>query len=626
MRQKANSIWAAVPEHPITKTLSTCVSPKRSPATRKGHIVSEKLCDDILQRLSPYLLRNAPVDILDLWPGPGVLSSKINDFLKPRRHVLIEPNLPGFRPVLEPLAKSRSCYKLVSGDLSSIRDWQSLLNEHFPGQGPSNSDTSGALPRNDTLLVLANPPPSTSDKDHFSGSRFLSHFIAACIRQYGLHAYGSVRLLASLSLSERTSVFSRTVSTRGRPSLLLESIPLHAFEVAAPEDETKGHWGALRLWDTIVASDKRVAERTAENNVVVPIGRAQPPLQLAPEAPEPDRMNTPYTPRIKTPQNDKYVKIYENFDKSTPESPKYDELKKKRERAVIQLNQENRQTHYRYSIAGKMLEIDELNKTISRLAADEKTERKDITRVLRQIASKRKDLEKETNNTHFDTTRAVPQIVDDSYATASLGNFDNSVLLWDRRPFDPLFIHEGELFPHKCPRAFIYFEADPNARVMRRLQELTPRQQINAVRLFDAFTLTLTTNNTIPIEQFLETIFPNRTINECVRAIPSLARHATKRLATHFRTTPKTLHYNPIDLPTPDSKPDPINSYQANLRYELKGVNMRTFPADTLWAIAVEYARSGREHSLIQLTRMLGGTLTTAIQRDFMDEPVKIKR
>jgi hypothetical protein len=34
----------------------------------------------------------APLDILDLWPGGGLISSKVNELLQPRRHVLVEPD------------------------------------------------------------------------------------------------------------------------------------------------------------------------------------------------------------------------------------------------------------------------------------------------------------------------------------------------------------------------------------------------------------------------------------------------------------------------------------------------------------------------------------------------------
>ncbi|KAL4870785.1 hypothetical protein BDV12DRAFT_44019 [Aspergillus spectabilis] len=617
--------WMAVAEFPITKTLSKCLTPKTSPALQKSHIVSEKLCDDILQRLSPYLLRNAPVDIIDLWPGPGVLSSKVNDLLKPRRHVLIEPNLNAFKALLEPLAQSHPSYKLASLDLNAVRDWQSLLSEHFPEQGPSNSDNSGALPRNDTLLVLAHPPPGVSTKDHFSGARFLSQFIAGCIRQYGLHAYGSVRLLASMSSQDRLSIFPRTIHNRVRPSLLMESIPLHAFEVAAAEDDTRGQWGPLKQWDTIMGSATRAAERTSEKNVVIPAGREQPPPEPAPEAPEPGRKPAPYTPRMKTTQNEKYLELFDAFDKATPKSKGYAELKKKRDRALIQLNQENRQTHHRSVLVSRQAEIDELHRSISRLAAEEKTTLVELKRIVKRIDDRRKALEKETADVHFDTTRALPHLIDDRRAAFYTGSYDDSVLLWDRRPFEPLLIHPNELFPLENPRILLYLEANPNAPSMRRMQDLTPAQQVAAIHLFDAFTHTLTTNNVVPVSRFLELIFPNRSANDIVKAVPLLAKYASKRPKASFNSLPKTLHYHPADLPTPDSKPDPICSYQENLNYNFASVHTRILSSDALWAVAVEYAREGGDGSIIQLTRLLGGTVTGALTRDFIDEPKKIR-
>ncbi|KAL5337312.1 hypothetical protein BJX70DRAFT_399780 [Aspergillus crustosus] len=616
--------WTVAAEYPITEILSKCLTPKLNTNITKAHIVSDKLCGDIVQRLSPYLLRNAPVDIIDLWPGPGVFSSKINDFLKPRRHVLIEPNLNAFKPLLEPLVKSHSSYKLASLDLNAVRDWQDLLAEHFPEQGPSNADKNGVLPRNDTLLVIAHPPPGVSTKDHFSGARFLSQFMASCIRQSGLHAYGSVRLLASMSAQDRSSIFPRAIHNRVRPSLVMESIPLHAFEVAATEDDTRGQWGPLKYWGTIMGSAARVAERTAEKDVVIPDGRAQPSPEPAPEAPEPGRKPAPYTPRMKTAQNEKYLEMFRNFDKANPDSPDYAEVKKKRDRALIQLNQENRQVHHRYTFVAKLFEIDELNKSISRLAAQEQTTLVELRRIAKRIEDRRKNYEKEISTVHYDTTRALPHLLDDTRAASYTGSYDDAVLLWDRRPFEPLLIHPNELYPLEHPRTLLYIEANPNAPAIRRLQSLTHTQQVHATHLFDAFTHSLTTNNVVPVDHFLDLIFPDRAMNDIVKAIPSLAKYAMKRPKSSFNDLPKTLHYHPEDLPTPESVPDPICCYQENLNYHFNHVNTRILSADTIWAIAVEYARDGGDQSVIQLTRLFGGTVTGALTRDFILEPKKI--
>ncbi|KKK12085.1 hypothetical protein P175DRAFT_0526544 [Aspergillus ochraceoroseus IBT 24754] len=641
--------WSTLAQFPITKTLYKCLPRARNAKlANKPNIVSDKLCDDVLQRLSPFLLRNRPVDILDLWPGAGLFSSKVNDFLQPRRHVLIEPDLSFFKPLLEPLAESRPCYKLLSTDISSIHDWQTVLSEHFPEQGPGNSDSSGGvLPKNDTLLVLAHPPPTSSSKDHFTGARWWSVFMEACMRQVGLHSYGSVRLLASMPMSDSQAILARTIGERRRPALLTEQVALHAFEVAAPKDQMVGLWAFWKQWDMVVNGAARVAERTAEHGVTIPPGREYPPIERAPESPQPGRKPTPYAPRAKTPQNDGYVAAFEAADQMNSDSPDYAKAKSKRSRACTQLNQENRQVYIRNILADKQAEIDELNKSISRLAADPETKAATVDTIVKQIETVQAEFNNELSQHHFDITRSLPGLTDDKRAAFHSGTFDNALLLWDRRPFEPLLIHPEELYPRDIDRTLIYFEADSNAPAMERLSRLDPSQRDLAFRLFEAFSLTLSSQSTLTVAKLIELIFPTRSINDILKSVPSLAQYASKRPRPDFDSLSKPLHSNADGSPSPSPSsssssspspspssssssspppqqgqphtPNPILSYQENLEYDLSGVHIRTLSPATLWDLCLEYQRRGSDQSAIQLNRLLGGTLTSSRSREFLD-------
>ncbi|KAL3482507.1 hypothetical protein BJX99DRAFT_252760 [Aspergillus californicus] len=613
----SKSRWLPIDKFPITKALNQCLTSKSAAATGKPHFVSENLCDHVLQRLSPFLLRNPPVDILDLWPGPGVFSARVNKFLKPRRHVLIEPD-PAFKPILEPLANSDPSYKLFSSDLNRLIDKDDIVSAHFPEQGPSNSDKSGALARNDTLLVIAHCPSSVGKTDNFTGARWVAGFAERCMAQRSLHAYGSVRLIVSMSPSEAFAVLPRVVNGRTRSSSLTEQVALHAFEVAAPESKTDVEWAPLKLWDTLVDGAARVAQRTSDKDVVVPVGREYPGVEPALESPVPGRIKTPYTPRAKSTQNDKYKKVFEDFDKMKPDTPGYKEFKKVRGRTAILLNQENRQALARQIIVAHLSEIDDLNQSISRLAADPKTDLAAIAPVVEKIKEIRAALDEEYSQHHFDTTRNIPNLHDDKRASGK--NFDDALLLWDRRPFEPLLIHPEELYPREKDRLIFYFEADPNSTAAQRLNSLNETEKQAAANLHEAFTLSLATNQTTAVSQLISLVFPSYSTNDMVKAVPSLAKHATKRPKSDFDSLPKTLHWNPLDFPDPSATPDPNMCYQENLDYDLSDVRTRLLSHATLWDLCVEYARSGGSLTAMQLNRLLGGSLTAAQGRNFPEE------
>ncbi|KAL2815476.1 hypothetical protein BJX63DRAFT_159389 [Aspergillus granulosus] len=616
--------WTAFSRFPATLTLSKTL-PRAGTVGKKPLIVSEKLCDDVIQRLSPYLLRNRPVDILDLWPGPGILSSKVNDFLKPRRHVLIEPNLKYFKTFLEPLAQSRSCYELVSIDLKPDLDWQSVLAQRLPEQGPSNTDHNGFLPRNDTLLVLASPPPPASRKDHFTGARWFLTFLETCLRQVNLHAYGSVRLLASISPADARTILPPLIHERERPAMLTEQLARHAFVVAAAEDSTRCDWAVQKQYDILTDGATRVAQRASEAGIVTPAGRELPPLEIAPESPVAGTKPTPYSPRARTAQNEKYIAAFEAFDQADPASPDYEKLKRGRNRAATQLNQENRQVHARKLIADQQARIDELNKSISRLAAAPQTKLADLDPIVKEVEALTTALSEEMAQHHFDTTRALPYLIDDRRAALDTGSFDDAVLLWDRRPFEPLLIHEDETYPRELNRTLFYFEADPNAHAAKRLSRLTQEQKYVAFDVLDAFTLSLSNSSVPTVAKLTQSLFPAWSANEVVKAIPSLARFASKRPKPDFDALPKTLHYDPDFKPpsspsspsknkkaASDLDPDPVYCYQENLDYDLSETRCRILPASTLWDMFAKYAERNTDHSIVQLTRLLGGNVTTA--------------
>ncbi|KAL2800803.1 hypothetical protein BJX66DRAFT_290159 [Aspergillus keveii] len=595
--------------------------PKGGTTGKKPVFVSESLCDDILQRLSPYLSRNSPVDILDLWPGPGLFSSKINDFLKPRRHVLLEPDLKKFKDLLEPLARSRSCYELVSTKIQTEQDWgPELLSKHFPEQGSLCTDNSGPLPRNDTLLVLANPPPPTSTKDHFTVSRWFMTFMEACLQQRQLNTYGSVRLLFSVASKDAKTILPTLIHERQRPAILTEQVARHAFLVAVTDDSARGDWAFQKQYDILRDGAARVAQRASEASVVTPAERefSLSPLELAPEGPIVAKNPVPYEPRVKTAQHEKYIAAFQAFDNAGPESPDYAKLVRARGRAATQLNSENRQVYARKIVVDQYAQLDELNKSICRLAADPKTKLTDFDPVIKEIEAVETSIAKWISEHHFDITRAVPYLVDDRLANLHNGSFDDAVLLWDRRPFEPLLIGSEEIYPRETSKCLLYFEADPNAYAARKLQQLTPEQRYIAYEALEAYTLSLTGLQVQTVQNVTDCLFPVLTTNEIIKAIPSLAQYASKRPKADFDSLPKTVHHDPEYKipPSPSSPetPDPVYCYQENLDYDLSSVRSRVLPISALWDLFAKYATDcdPKQHSVVQLTRYFGGNVTTA--------------
>ena len=59
--------------------------------------------DDIIGYLAPSLEAYKGCTVIDVHPGACLWSSKLHDFLKPKRHVLMEPEMLYYDAFMKPL-------------------------------------------------------------------------------------------------------------------------------------------------------------------------------------------------------------------------------------------------------------------------------------------------------------------------------------------------------------------------------------------------------------------------------------------------------------------------------------------------------------------------------------------
>ncbi|KAE8154015.1 hypothetical protein BDV25DRAFT_148475 [Aspergillus avenaceus] len=609
--------WTPVKEFPLTGLLTKCFpASSKKRATSKAEIVSEKLCDHVLQRLEPFLLRNRPVDILDLWPGAGLWSAKVNEYLRPQRHVLVEPDLQTFKPLLQKLTKNDPSFELVEMDLKSIYETENLLPHLFPNQGPQNTDTTGSLAKNHTLLVLANPPASGSKKDHYTPARWWSTFMENCMRQSGVHSYGSVRLIASLPISDAQLALPRTLVDRKRPGLLTENVALHAFEVAGPRDPSP--WVNFKGWHTCADIAEKVALRAQENNIQTPDYRRLPPVTPAPRSPDMGRLPVPYAPRACTDFHERLINVI-NDEKRTSADLAATNTRAKRDprrmRALIQLNKDNRLSYLRQKLTESYIDMDEQHRILSRAAADPEADVSVVQGITSKIDALQPKIEVAMSEIHYEPQKLFFINVDEKRSTAWSDSLNHPVLLWDQRPFEPLLIHANELYPREVNRSILYFEADTDPRPLKKLHRLTPKERDIPIRLFEALSFTIATRTKFTVTELFQLLFPQRPINDVVKAIPILAFFARKTVKPEFASLSKAIH----GPPGADSKDlDPAACYQENLDYDLSDVRLRSLPSTILWDICLEYEKADVELNAVQLSRLLGGTLTSWRTGDYM--------
>ncbi|KAK4443310.1 hypothetical protein QBC34DRAFT_417254 [Podospora aff. communis PSN243] len=189
---------------------------------RRVHITNPALVSDILNYIGPSLKRHEGCDLIDINPGAGVWSSGLHDLLRPRSHILLEPNAEFYKSFLQPLLDKPGVVLEAKNGI----DWADLNEimtpKYLPHQvekprtfGPDSEPPQ----RNDTLLVTVNLAA-------YAPRRFLSfdslallvmHQLQNSIRTRGLfQKYGLVRMLVWLRPEDTRASLAYTVQKRRR--------------------------------------------------------------------------------------------------------------------------------------------------------------------------------------------------------------------------------------------------------------------------------------------------------------------------------------------------------------------------------------------------------------------------
>ncbi|KAI2622044.1 S-adenosyl-L-methionine-dependent methyltransferase [Xylaria nigripes] len=184
------------------------------------NVVSEKLCDDVLSYIGPSLQRHRGCDILDIYPGAGLWSSKLHEYLQPRSHILMEPDAELYGSFLKPLLEKPGT-KLVPKSGIVWRELNSVLTpEYLPHQ--VIADKEGLDQRNDTLLVTANlifhPRKRFINFDSIT-SLLLHQFVTDISTNTLFQRYGLVRMLIWTRHDDTHGFLPKTIQRRKRQSI-----------------------------------------------------------------------------------------------------------------------------------------------------------------------------------------------------------------------------------------------------------------------------------------------------------------------------------------------------------------------------------------------------------------------
>ena len=220
-------------------------------------------------------------DVIDINPGIGLWSSKIHKYLRPRRHILVEPATETYKEFIQPLLKSQES-RYVLADWKNRHDpWdlnRFLTEGLLPERKGLGTSKEQKLNPNTSLLILANLGYNlrsfkSGHRDESSPLRRsffrILDYLESIEGSHGLHRNGRVRMLMWLLDPDKGQVVPRCVahrrklSVRGEDTCHIEEIVGRPFDLNAQRRET-----------TIdVKSSELVSKRMRDNGIAVPLSR-----------------------------------------------------------------------------------------------------------------------------------------------------------------------------------------------------------------------------------------------------------------------------------------------------------------------------------------------------------------
>ncbi|KAF4556283.1 Hypothetical protein D9617_1g081590 [Elsinoe fawcettii] len=214
----------------------------------RADVVSPELCDDVLGYIGPQLDSYHGCDIIDVNPGACVWSQRIHELLRPRTHILLEPEKKYHKSFIKPLIAKDSTYKFLDVHGTHLsRYWSTYEKLWADGLLPKREDLSeddSSLRRPNRKLLVTGNMQRWYKVDGFkkagmvnSFSTTLGHFIHSAQSNTLFHKYGLVKML--LWAPEQAKLHTIPWLIQGRTTMSA------SFDLVADITEVAGRPGLL---------------------------------------------------------------------------------------------------------------------------------------------------------------------------------------------------------------------------------------------------------------------------------------------------------------------------------------------------------------------------------------------
>ena len=499
---------------------------------RRRDIVNPELCDQAISLIKSQLPAPGTCDIIDINPGASLWSRALHEAIKPRRHVIIEPEREIYAAAIDPLLNQpESTYRLAPTLGKALDLSEDFLSEHFRQSFGRDVNEAIRYKSNTQLIINANLLRKKIVIEHFQGELmkvFLDQYYRSISFDSGLiewHRYGLVKLLAWLPHRASQPDFPKGHRMRSRLARELEA-SCHIREIVSsfPGD---GLANTYRPWDaTALESQQQARKRQQEFKVEIPPSRRQPdvePYSIAID-PVPENFDKLRSLDQKPPLVTQYIRAYRKLRKEQPDlfdrmipgrsgpRPKNDPTCYPEFNNFLKLRGRMRTKHNGYKKVEDLAQEQlQLERTLLAIRQEYPNDWSKYEEQLEEYRPKFEAIKIRYSKMYKDDRYAFNKAVDD-YRTLLHGT-----LAWHRREFEPLLCHPNEDFYPHLPMDLV--EITPRESFVQKIN--TPERQI----AFDYLNVSINLDRNNSLEFFLEKLIGPKDspqFAEFVASIPAL--------------------------------------------------------------------------------------------------------
>lgn len=199
------------------------------------------MTDDIANYIGPSLDRHRGCDLIDINPGAGLWSRTLHDLVQPRKHILMEPDVEVYQPLLADLIERPNVQFLPKAGIL----WREVNEMLATCISPDKKADPNAVPeRNDTLLLNINlsfAPPKKFQMFECVSTMVLYQLMSSIKTASLFQQYGLVRMLVWVNDDGKRRLLPHSATRRKKSTFEAELACEWIHEIAGKDVESEAH-------------------------------------------------------------------------------------------------------------------------------------------------------------------------------------------------------------------------------------------------------------------------------------------------------------------------------------------------------------------------------------------------